>query len=448
MNQKRITIKKSTIKLALLLVLLKVTLDLAYVYIISPIYAYSGFTVLIHPVAVIESYILVFIIGLVLPFTINRASHFLLWMLGVGALIPTLSYYAMHSGSRAYMYAMFLSFLCVVLVSKLPPVRISTLKEGRTIAIIVLVIMVFAVTASLIAKGGLSHFNLDLSKVYEHRREVGAVISTGLWGYINTWVFKVINPALIGWALWQKKYRLVALFIALQVIFFGISSHKSVLFYPVLILAVYFFVKIPKALRYMTWGIIGIIVVSSLSTLLFDYNWLSSLFIRRVFFVPAQLNFAYYELFSEIGYVYLSNSVLSQLVHYPFPYPPQMMISNYLFGHYNTWANNGFLATSYMHFGYMGMLIFSAFVGLLFWLVDILVHNRLPLWLGISIVAIPFFSLFTSADLSTALLTHGILIALLILLIIGSSEQKVLLSNSNGGLHEKDLSSKFSSPPS
>lgn len=445
MNQRKITIKKSTIKLALLLILLKVILDLAYVYIISPIYAYSGFTVSIHPITVMESYILVFIIGLMVPSTIKRPSHFLLWMLGVGTLIPTLSYYAMHSGSRAYMYAMFLSFLCVVLVSKLPITKIPTLKEGRTIGIVALIIMVSVVTVSLITKGGLSHFNLDLSKVYEHRREVGALINTSLWGYINTWVFKVINPALIGWALWQKKYRLVALFIALQVIFFGISSHKGVLFYPVLILAVYFLVKIPKALQYMTWGIIGVIVISSLSTLLFNYNWLSSLFIRREFFVPAQLNFAYYELFSEIGHVYLSNSVLSQLIPYPFEYGYTNMISLYLFGNPDCNCNNGFLATSYMHFGYMGMLIFSVFVSLLLWLVDILVHNRLPLWLGISIVAIPFFSLFTSADLSTALLTHGILIALLILLIIGNSEQKVLLSNSNGGLHEKDLSSKFSS---
>jgi len=366
-------------------------------------------------------------------------------MLGVGALIPTLSYYAMHSGSRAYMYAMFLSFICVVLVSKLPITRIPTLKEGRKIGIAALIIMVFVVTVSLITNGGLNYFNLDLSKVYEYRSKVGNVIDTGLWAYINTWVFKVVNPALIGWALWQKKYQLVALFIGLQVIFFGISSHKSVLFYPVLILAVYFFINRPKALRYMTWGIIGVIAISSLSTLLFDYIWLSSLFIRRVFFVPAQLNFAYYELFSRIGHVYLSNSVLSSLVTYPFDYNYVNMVSLYLLGHPDCACNNGFLATSYMHFGYMGMLIFSFFVGLLLWLVDILVHNRLPLWLGISIVAIPFFSLFTSADLSTALLTHGILIALLILLIIGSNGQKVKLSNNNGGLHEKDLSSKFSS---
>jgi len=420
---------------------------MAYVYIISPVYAYSGFITSVSLLAVLESYFMVILIGLTMPSTINRASHFFIWMLAIATIIPTLSFYAMHSGSRMFMYAMVIGYFCVVLFSKIPIIKIGTLKEGRTIGIFLLIIMVVAVAASMIAKGGLSHFNLDLSKVYEHRGEVGLLINAGIWGYINTWVYKVVNPALIAWALWRKRYRLFLIFTALQVLFFAISSHKSVLFYPVLILAVCFIARKKEALKYTTWGLIGVIVLSSCIYLIFDNIWPASLFIRRVFFVPAQLNFAYYELFSSIGYVYLSNSVFSSFLDYPFEYNYANMVSLYLLGHPDTNCNNGFLATGYMHFGYLGMWIFSIIVGLLLWIVDSLIGKRMPMWLGISILLIPFFSLFTSADLTTALLTHGILIGCFILLTIGKKSDS-LLNNTKakvGGLHESYLPHNLSS---
>lgn len=427
-----LTIKKSKIELLLLLFLFRFSLDLAYVYVVSPVYAYSGFTIAIDAVAVMESYILTLIIGLMIPSQISKPSHFFIWMLAVGTLVPSLTYYAIHSGSRIFMYMLVISFICVAVMSKLPIVKIGTLKEGRSIGICLLFVAVAIVAASMIAKGGLTHFNLDLSKVYDHRREVGALIGTGIWGYVNTWVFKVINPALIGWAFWQKRTKLVIAFTCLQILFFGISSHKSVLLYPVLIFALYLFVKRQKALHLMTLGLIAVIFISSAFSILAEYNWFSSLFIRRVFLVPARLNFVYHELFSKIGHVFMSNSVLSWLFDYPFHVGPTLLVSEYLYGHHNTWANNGFLATGYMHFGYVGVIVFSLIVGLLLWLVNVLVHKRVPLWLGISIVAVPFFSLFTSSDLTTALLTHGILVGMLVLFIIGNKQSVLTKENQTG----------------
>ncbi|MGI6555347.1 MAG: hypothetical protein ACOX2P_08385 [Bacillota bacterium] len=440
-----ITIQKSTIKLTLLLLLFKVFLDLAYLYVVSPVYAHSGFTISIQPLAVLESYILVFVIGIVLPPTLKKASHFFLWMFAVSSLIPSLSFYAMHSGSRAFTYAMFFCFLCVLFVSKLPVIKMGTLREGLTIGISLCIIMVFVVLLSMITKGGFSFFNLDLTKVYEFRRNAGALINTGIWGYLNTWAFKVINPAMIGWALWQKKYRLVIAFIALQVVFFGISSHKSVLFYPVLVLIVYFFYKQKHPLKYLTLGLIAVVIVSAGFYFVFNNIWPASLFIRRVFFVPAHLNFVYHDLFSEIGHVYLSNSVFSSWIPYPFDYPPTLMVSYYMHGHYNTWANNGFLASGYMHFGYFGMFLFSIITGLFLWITDILITSRMPLWLGITIIIAPFHSLFTSSDLFTSMLTHGIIVALVLLLVIGKKNHSSNNVETIGEIHGTTMSSNLSS---
>ena len=54
-----------------------------------------------------------------------------------------------------------------------------------------------------------------------------------------------------------------------------------------------------------------------------------------------------------------------------------------------------------------GMIIYSMIVGLLIRIVDMLVASKIPLRFGLCLVIIPFFSLFTSADLTTALLSHG-----------------------------------------
>lgn len=421
MSPIKLTITKSKIQLVLLLLFFKLVLDLAYIHILSPVYSYLGFTISINSLALIESYIMTFIIGTIISFVIDRPSHFLIWMLCIGTLIPVLSFYAIHSGSRSFMYGMLLSFICIVLVSKLPIIKIGTLKGGRKLGIIILTLMVLAGTSSLFAKGGLHYFNLDFGKVYDYRIEVVEIFNTGLWAYIYTWVFKVINPALIAWALWKKKYHLLIAVIALQSVFFAISSHKSVLFYPVLILAIYFAVKKERVFAYLTWGLILVVIISSFLYLFFDNIWPLSLFIRRVFFVPAQLNFAYFDLFSNIGHVYLSNSILSDYISYPFQYKYTHMVSIYLYGNPNISCNNGFLATSYMHFGYMGMFTFSIIVGLLLWITDMLVYKRIPIWLGISIIIIPFFTLFTSADLFTSLLTHGIILGLMIIFLFGSS---------------------------
>ena len=120
--------------------------------------------------------------------------------------------------------------------------------------------------------------------------------------------------------------------------------------------------------------------------------------------------------FSKEGYIYLSTAKgFSAFINYPFEYPPAQMISLYLQGHTHTWMNNGFLATSYMHFGFCGMIIFSVIVGILLNIVDNISKDRLPCWFSISIVIVPFFSLFTSSDLTTALLNHGLGLCIVLL---------------------------------
>jgi hypothetical protein len=125
----------------------------------------------------------------------------------------------------------------------------------------------------------------------------------------------------------------------------------------------------------------------------------------------------------------MSNSVLGGIINYPFDIPIPNVISQYLYGQDQTWVNTGFFATSYMHFGFIGIILFSIIVGFVFKLIDSIVKNRIPLWLGIAVMIVPINSL-VSADLPTALLTHGIGLGILFLWLISSKKTKVKFSTS------------------
>ena len=74
-------------------------------------------------------------------------------------------------------------------------------------------------------------------------------------------------------------------------------------------------------------------------------------------------------------------------------------------------ANTGWMGSGYMHFGFAGLLIYAFIIGLLLSIVDTLAKRR-ELGISVAILFIPFFTLFLSTDLPTAMLTHGLLLAL------------------------------------
>jgi hypothetical protein len=166
--------------------------------------------------------------------------------------------------------------------------------------------------------------------------------------------------------------------------------------------------KLKYSINVFLGSLIGMVVICSTITVIWDFSFLYSLFVRRVFYVPALLNFTYYDYFQGLEFVKLSNGALGWLFDYQLEDIPPRMVNFYLRGTVTGWANTGFLGSSYMHFGFIGMLLYSLIVGLLFRLTDSLTVDRLPIWVGLSILIDPYVNLFTGADLTSALATHGL----------------------------------------
>ena len=406
-------------KTVALLVCIRLALDLSYVYFISPSWSYQGLALSVQKWRLAESYLLTVMLSLFVPRRFVRPSDFLLFFFYLLIILPLLSLYGLLFEQRPFIWMVAFCFLLMCGIRFFPIIRLPVVRYGRFLLVIASGMMVFVVIAFMVIHGGLANFNLDLTRVYEFRKLATTALSGGLFGYINFWVTKVLNPFLIVYFFFVKRYFLSVSFIGIQIILFGMTGHKSVLFYPFLTLSVLYLLDRKNVNLKIIYSYLFIVVSSSSIALVFNNFYFVSLFVRRVFFVPAYLSYIYYKYFSENGFVYMSNSVLSHWINYPYQLSPPFLIGKYAFGKGTVSANNGFLACGYMHFGFLGMVLFSLIVSMILMLVDSLVDGSVSLGLGVALVIVPFFALFSSADLSTAFLSHGLGLSLLMLWLLG-----------------------------
>lgn len=397
----------------------RIVLDIGYIEIVSPTFSSIGFMLDINVGKYFESWVLYITLIIAFPRRLNKASDYLMAYMLFSFLTPLLVFYGLSNATREYLYSVLLAVTFITVFRTGRPLNLPAIKGSRFLAHLIIGIGVVFVTGWMIYSGGLSFFNLDFSKVYDLRRDVGNLINEGLMAYLNVWAYNVFGPVLLTLALWKKNYVLAAIVIGLHVVWFGISSHKGVLFYPFVIIFIWFWFGKFRGLAIIPLGMAGVVVFSSLAFIVFDETWLSSLFLYRVFFVPPFLTFTYFEFFSINPFVYWSESILSKFIDYPYDLGTAELIGRHLENGY--FANNSFLSTGYMHAGHPGMIFYGVLAGLLFRLIDSVSTKRIPTWVAVSIVIIPTNSLITSTDLPTALLSHGIGISVFILFLLRTS---------------------------
>ena len=403
-------------------ILFRVVLEIGYRDFVSPIFEYAGFVIDVDSFKYFESWLIWICLVAAFPRVLLKASDYLMVYLLFSVLTPLLVFYGLSNANREHLYIVIFGVLLIMLLRIGRPFRLPLIRHGMILAYIIAALSAAAVTGWMIMSGGLNYFNLDLTRVYEFRRDVGEVINQGLMGYINIWAIKVFGPTLLAVSLWKKKYWIALLIFGLHVVWFGISSHRSVLFYPFLVTFLWLWFRSSKALALIPIAMATTVLMSFLAYVVFADIWLGSLFIRRVFFVPSFLTFTYYEFFSLREFVYWSSSITSSFIDYPYELNPAKEIGAYLGT--DSHANNSFLSTGYMHAGIPGVMFYGILVGLLFRLIDSLSFKGAPPWVAVASMIVPSQSLLTSADLPTALITHGIGMALVILFLLRSAGQQ------------------------
>jgi hypothetical protein len=282
----------------------------------------------------------------------------------------------------------------------LPKIRTTILSVNEQGLVLVLLGGLFFVP---FAVGYNFHFSSNLFKlgeiIYEIREE-NQQSGNSFLAYLLSPYVKVLIPLMIAYSVIYKRYVLTALGFVLMLLMFTLTAHKSIFFSAIVVLGFASLRKINVQLPLMMVGLSSIIILGILA------SWngellINSIVVRRVFFVPAYLNFAYMELFADEQFYY-GYSFMKWFVEYPYDLEPAKLVGEAYFGSASVNANNGFICDALVNLGFVGAIPILILVTLVFKLIDSLQINE-------AYFGLFFLFIFTllSSGLFTTLLSHG-----------------------------------------
>ncbi len=411
-----LVLSKHKFLLLFTLLVFRCLLEVSYICVISPKYSYAGFDLNFGLANYIISWLAFFVAFLFIEDRVNKVSDYFFIMAFLSVIIPLTILYG-YDINRS-LFPVIITLLSIFIINFIVGIRgvtfkgLPTIKHGLKYVVVISALFVIFLVVWYFLSG--VHYNLDLRKVYEYRRENSELAAGGLLAYTNIWTFKIFNMVLFSIALYYKKYLSAFLVFLVQVYFFAASANKGVLFTPVMILGVWFYLKKTNSLLVLPLTFSSLILLTLFTFFILDDIWVSSLFSRRVFFVPADLTYAYFEFFNSNPKVYWSNSILSSFLDYPYDSSVAKVIGGSI-GEEDMSANNGFIASGYAHAGVYGVFFYSIIIGLILRFINDITYKLIPIWFAVALSIIPLKKLLTSSDLFTTLLTHGFIVALVII---------------------------------
>lgn len=410
-------IKKQDLYNFFFIVLYKIALDLFYYFFILPVWGYAGFELNFNILKFVESFFLLIVIFLLIPKSKERLSNIMVWLLVLLSYVPMLTIFAFMDQPRIYMYAVTGFWMLVFLLLNLPTISVTPFKRPQSkIMRYGIFIILSGLVFFLIYKYLGVFFNFDFAKVYDIRAEYGAR-GVALAGYLFHWSAYIVNPIFFAIFLVKRNWFLVGVVIFLQVLLFSVTGMKAFLFALPFVLVLIWIISRKNPLFWMAFGLTALILVGLLSYWLIDYSDISSLVVRRVLFVPAQLSFFYYDFFSQHDHTFLSqHRIFGDFLDYPYHLPPANLIGEVYYDSSKTSANNGLYADAYMSFGFIGFVFWAILLTIILKLIDSFSQHKQKI-IAVAAIARPAGFLINSAFL-TSLLTHGLLLSLIILYLL------------------------------
>lgn len=408
------------LKLIILLIIFRLLVDYGYWRFVYSLFDYNGFTFSINIEKILISWFLTFFIFTIIYLKRSSPLIYIYFIIFTTNLIPIMSYYALSGvGVSSFWISTLVFFFCIILLPKEKYLaNVNTHKKDYFLYFLMF-LCVLNLLYLIYMSGG--KFILSFADVYEYRSENHDSYS-GIFGYLNNWSTKVLVPFLVAVGLATKRKNILIISIFLCLSFYAFTGHKSILL-PLILC--FFLNNVFKKnysydlfYRFSTICFLGLISFSMIGISLFLIKQevvFGSVFFRRTFFVPAFLNNIYFEMFNDkYNPIYWSNSILSSYLHYPYNDVPVTKIVGAYLNQPDMGANTGFVASGFMQAKYYGIILYSCIVFLINYFITKVSHRVNPIVFN-SVLLMPFLTIFSSSDLFTGMLTHGLIIAIFIL---------------------------------
>lgn len=352
----------------------------------------------------------------------NLPSEYFLHLTLSLVVLPTLVLFA--GSNLPYIFAgtTLLAYSLLSVTTRL--VTFKTIKTFRiktpSILLHLLLIASAATVLSIFAFGGGTYFNLNLAMVYEFRSEAADNLP-GIFSYINPIITKVAIPFGVIIALQTRRWSALFALLMCAVLLFALTAHKSILAYPIVALTAYHFSKNGRYAKLLIYSLLSIGLLSILELNLlrnsdFGY-WFSSLIFRRAILTPSFLNLAYIDWFgSNPTYFWADSRVTLGLVSPPSHLSSPHLIGYQLYGSEDMSANTGWIGSGFANAGIFGVVLYTVLIGILLSFLNSY-SRKLGTPTIIAIFSSLILTVLLSADFLTSLLTHGLLVATMIVVI-------------------------------
>jgi hypothetical protein len=359
------------------------------------------------------------VLGLVV--VVQRAPSSTSLLLHMGLMLVVMPMIVLWVGAgktTAYLATGVLSFLVivgVVRVVRLRPLRLANVGSAWTLRW--LIALVGGIILAMGALGGFRHFNLSLASVYEFRDEAADNLP-GVFGYLIPAATKIFLPFGLIVALYRRSVLGVVAIAVGVVLMFGLSSHKAILVYPVLVVGLYVIAGSRWCVSLFVLGLTGLVNLASLLLTVTENPaavFFSSMVVRRGIILPAELTSYYLNWFLEQPYIYWAESKLT-LGAFSSPYGIKIVnvIGLEFSGRLDMAANVGWIGSGYANAGPVGVLAYALGIGLLIAVLTAFAE-RFDARVVVAANAPLVVTVLYASDFVTSLLTHGILVSLLVL---------------------------------
>ena len=436
MRKKKFLLSREFRLLYILIILFRLSLDLAYEYVISVKFRYMGLENNKSIVLTVLSWV-VLVIYMVIGKQVfdnyrNRLSKEIVYCMFLMSFVPFTS--LMKYGILTVLFVVCnlmywcLLFFCVGRIRIKQEGLIRTKEKRFVNDVHIQILTVFSFLVILFISGRYTgfRFHFSLLDVYDLRNEARSFNLPIILGYLFTWT-RTTNSILEAYFIRRKKWAWAVACFVIQLLSFGVDGSKTTLFLAIFAIVINIVPKIEiRALN--LWILYGAIIVTALCTgvSIFANNIIpASLFVRRIFFIPAYIQTCYFDFFTKHVPDYFRNSFMRYFgLQSPYSNIPFLIGSEY-FNQNSMSANNGLISDAVANLGYVGILVMPILLSFILKLMD-KASEGLDVRLYLT-VALYTSLILVNSFLFTVLLTHGLMVVIILLKLMNRDYSELAL---------------------
>jgi hypothetical protein len=370
-------------------------------------------------------------LGLIHPGAIRKPSDAVVWLLFLlttapTMLVPQLTPFLPSGLAFRFGVAVGTGWLCVLVLLRwgstrrvfvpAPLLRLRAHSSERVWVGGLLLIALSAAIVTLLLPGvayRVVGFG-DVQKVrIQYRLAIAAIPAFVPYLLLNA--VYVVNPTLIAYGWMRRKWWLLAIGCAGQVLNYSVTGYKTVALSVVAVVMVAWVLqRLPTV---PGTGFAMVIVVGMAfalaAFLAVGYASAATYFTTRSMIVPGNVAAAHVFLFSSMDPLYWSQAFMGRFIHYPFSAQPAYIVGYFLSGSRDNDANVNMFGDGYISARYAGIALECLILTILLLVLDRASEGKAP-QLVLPIMLGPAF-LLANVNVFTSLLTSGFALAIVVI---------------------------------